>query len=289
MLKRSRVLIGAVAFAGATANAQFADDEHARPRIVSQHTALVAGETHSIGIAFDIDPGWHLYWDGINDTGFAPRIKLRLSDGFESKPPQWPVPKRYFPAEGILDHAYFNQVLIIVPVVVPADAPAGQSVRITADLEWLVCEEACIPGDASVSIDLPVVERGTKPAPTSDAPLFINTLTRVPKELPTPLPSWLAVRMDAATLHVRAEKATRITFYPFEKCQRPENLIAEGEAKGDTLRVRFKAPDSDRPGIAGVIEVEREGQPRPDVFVVRSTRESTGDRPAPRTDSSGGS
>ena len=284
------MLIGAGVLASAVAvNAQSGDDEHARPRFVSQHTSLIAGETQNIGIAFDIDPGWHLYWMGQNDTGFAPQIKLRLPEGFKSKPSLWPVPRRYFPAEDILDHAYFNQVLIILPLVVPEDTQPGQTVRITADLEWLVCEEACIPGAASISIDLPVAVRGTTSTPSPDANLFTSTLARVPKELPTPLPSWLTVRLDESSVSVRAENARRIAFYPYEKSRQALNLIAEGEVKGDTLRVRFKSSEAERPPIAGVIEIEREGQPRPDVFVVRSERKSPDERPVSRSDTNGGS
>lgn len=247
-----------------------ANDEHARARLVSEHTSLVAGETARLGIAFDIDPGWHLYWDGLNDSGFAPQMSLKLPEGFKARPLLWPAPKRYFPSDGILDHVYFNHVLLILPIDVSGEVPPGHTVRIEADLEWLVCKEECIPGGAKVSIELPVKPRGDNVEPSAEAAMFKAATERVPKALPKPLPQWLTVRMDERSLEVLATGATFIAFYPYEKCQRPIDLIREGEVRGERLHVKFDKPDANRRRIIGVIEIRRQGEPKADAYVVDS-------------------
>lgn len=262
------------------------DDHPARVRLVSQTKTLVAGETNFLGLAFEIDRGWHLYWNGLNDTGFAPQVKLRLPEGIKAGEIQWPVPRRYKPSEGILDHAYFDQVLLVIPLHVAVDMPTQRPISIEADVEWLVCEEACIPGDASVSVSLPVVPHGTAGDPSGDARLFDAARVRIPKPLPDPLPMWLTVRPAASSLEVRAEKAAFIAFYPYEQSQKPVDLIGEGEVRGDRLTVRFENKDDKRTGIAGVIEIRREGEQRPDVFVI-DTRPKSTDKGLPRAKETG--
>ena len=51
---------------------------HAFTRLIAETTMLSPGETCTLGVAFDIEPGWHLFWNGTNDTGYPISVSLDL-------------------------------------------------------------------------------------------------------------------------------------------------------------------------------------------------------------------
>ena len=54
-------------------------------------------------------------------------------------------------------------MLLPIALDVPADAAPGSPVHITAVVKWLACKEACVPGKASLPLDLPVTTDPPKP------------------------------------------------------------------------------------------------------------------------------
>src|SRR5688572_24226696 len=79
-------LMGLVLLAGlaGTGKRRPADPGHpARVRLVSERSALLPGQTNYIGLAFDIDPGWHLYWHGASDSGMPITFTLDLPAGVQ--------------------------------------------------------------------------------------------------------------------------------------------------------------------------------------------------------------
>lgn len=246
-----------------------ADDLHARPSLVAEHAALTPGAVNWIGVAFEIDDGWHTYWDGFNDTGEPMRMTLTLPEGFKADPLVWPAPKRYSAAEGILDHVYEREVLVLVPLHVPASA-AGTRVELKADLRWLVCSDVCIPERESVSLELPVAEGGRAPAKSSHAPLFERTRALVP----APAESNPAIRVRATPERgvVRVPGAERLEFFPARDCLPPVDAIADGQAQGQELTMRLGEPfdtDKDKPRrFSGVLKVVPAGGGAPAYYSI---------------------
>jgi DsbC/DsbD-like thiol-disulfide interchange protein len=259
----------------ASAQAGLDDEpEPARPSLIAESEGLVAGATNRVAVRFELDEGWHVYWRGQNATGFAATIELDLPEGWEAGPIVWPAPHRHVLAGGILDYIYENdQAVFVVPVTIPADAPTGP-VRLNADLEWLVCREACIPGWATVSLDTRVLPPTARPRPSVEAPLFEKAASRTPTPFPTGAaaprpPVELAFSGDGAartlTVTPRPERTDRaiewIAFYPDEDGATLADPIRTGlsGAKDDTpvppLRLRFSG---DEP-VRGILEIRFRG------------------------------
>lgn len=154
------------------------------PALLADTTAIVPGQAFRIGLKLKIAPHWHTYWQYAGDAGIPAEIKWQLPAGFEAGPIQWPIPENILQPEADLQtFAYSNEVLLWQKIQPPADLAPGASVELKADVSWLVCEELCIPGKASLSITLPVAasagaanaaefEKWTARLPSPDRPDF---------------------------------------------------------------------------------------------------------------------
>ncbi len=233
---------------------------HARARLLADPAAAVPGDTLILGVDFTVQPEWHLYWNGRNDTGFPIQVRPRLPEGFAAGALEWPAPERHLSAGNILDHVYTDSVTLLLPVAVPAGAAGRDSVTLAADLLWLACREACLPGSASVRLTLPVAaDRASAPPPPPDAAArFAEARARLPRPL-TPADG-VAVGEENGAPALRADGASGLAFYPFTDSAPLAQPIAGATARGDRLAL-VPSPDAP-PGSAfrGVLEVDRPGR-----------------------------
>ncbi|HRQ71565.1 MAG TPA: protein-disulfide reductase DsbD family protein [Phycisphaerales bacterium] len=220
---------------------------HAKPRIVLEHLTVTPGETAWIGVAFEIEDGWHIYWDGINDSGMAVEVEAALPVGWSMGDIHWPAPKRYFPSDGILDHVYENSVTILVPIEVPATARPGRIERLRLSLSWLVCADLCLPESADLDARVLIGRPGESRRTSRDLPLLERSRARLPREIPPDSLHW-----KAGTLVLTASSAARVAFYPRRDSLEPVSIIEDGVADGGRLTVRFR--EGDRP-VHGIMEV----------------------------------
>jgi len=239
-----------------TAHAQPADELHAKPRMLAIRQAAMPGETVMLAIDFAIDKGWHMYWPGYNDSGFALEAKMASSDNATVGSLIWPAPHRFSPAEGILDHVFMDHETVLLPVTINPNAQLGQTVLVRADLHWLVCEAFCLPESATVSIELSVSNAQSRPDVKT-----VEVFERAKARFPQPLDSnaGVDVSLEGNTLVVHAMGARQVAFYPLEDSREPRNLLEEGLTRADTLRVSFY--EGDKP-IVGVLEIWDELPPQ---------------------------
>lgn len=158
---------------------------HVKVEVLSNKGSVGFGEGQVyFGLHFILEPGWHVYWSNPGDSGEAPIANWFLPKGFHAKPMLFPAPKR-LPLGPLMDYGYEGDVLFIVPVDYEAFGAIGGPLLkyryIPVQVKWLVCREACIPGKAFLSLDLPV---STNAADSAAAPLFRKTLAKLPKPLP---------------------------------------------------------------------------------------------------------
>ena len=239
------------------------DALHARPTLIAESAGATPGRTIWFALDFEIDPGWHMYWPGQNDSGFALRAEFETSPNVTIGEPVWPAPHRYFPTDGILDHVFEERLTVLVPASVSADAKPGDRVSIGAELTWLACAEVCIAEDAEVSLQVPV-SVGEAPADARHAKAFAEARARVPRD-PEP-DDGVCVEVSDQMLRIHAAGATRLAFYPLEGARRPRRLIRDGEREGDTLEIELR--EGAEP-IAGVLEVWTERRAVSRVFTIR--------------------
>jgi DsbC/DsbD-like thiol-disulfide interchange protein len=151
--------------------------------LVSEQDAFVPGEELLLGVRFILQDGWHTYWTNPGDSGEAPRIQWRLPAGFEASAMQWPYPERLI-TPPFADYGYERQLLLMVPVRLPAGLREGETQKIAARVHFLVCRDVCIPGQKQLELSLPVKGRASASATRE---MFAAARARIPRPLP---PSW---------------------------------------------------------------------------------------------------
>jgi thiol:disulfide interchange protein DsbD len=128
----------------------------------------------TLGIRFTPDPHWHIYWKNPGDSGAAPRFKIQVLGG-KADPIQWPYPSR-LPISHLVNFGYPGEV--VFPFKIQLNSQA-KSLQIEAHLEWLVCQEECIPGFGTLTLNRPVTSH--EKWSTQDQTLLSRFLNLVPQ------------------------------------------------------------------------------------------------------------
>ena len=128
-------------------------------------------------------PKWHTYWENGGDSGAGTKINWTLPSGITAGDILWPVPEK-LSSEGLITYVYHDQVVLLVPLSIAANAPTG-TVDLKARASWLECAELCVPGNAQLSARLSI---GSESKASPDAAL----LEAWKKKLPQPKPASFA-------------------------------------------------------------------------------------------------
>lgn len=174
------MLTAIVAMTMAAAGVGVAQDTGKRVAIdlIADKRVAVPGETMWVALRQKIEPGWHTYWSNPGDSGEATRINWKLPPGAQASDIHWPVPEA-IPVGPLMNFGYSDEVLLLSQVTVPADAIAP--VTLTADANWLVCKEICIPEEGSASLKVGIADG----AQASDhASLIADAVARLPTAAP---------------------------------------------------------------------------------------------------------
>lgn len=233
-----------------------------RARLTSEQAALSPGRTATLGIVLDIEKGWHVYWNGKNDSGYEPQIKLSGPDGYQFGSVQWPTPTRYLSPGEILDHVYEERVVLLVPVRVPDDASGAA--RFEADLNWLVCRSVCVMEETTVNLELPVASSDSPASASRDAGLIQEARRRTPRPLPKERSKEPILRIwwQDGNVRVEAKDAAHLAFYPEKECSDLLDPIRSAESKDGRLDLRLVREDSRPLRLRGIVEY-RMGESEP--------------------------
>ena len=134
--------------AGAVAG-PWVENAEARVRLV--------GGAPGLGLDFELQPGWHIYWKNSGDAGYAPRIDFPASSAVRDARLLFPAPRRFDLPAGMVSFGYERAVLYpIAATIVPAAGAPLEPLKLTARVDYLVCREECIPHRADLALALPV-------------------------------------------------------------------------------------------------------------------------------------
>ena len=217
---RTLIAVLALALAGlagwARAQPSFGP-QHVHARLAAQTAGATPGSTVYVALVQRIDPSWHTYWRNPGDAGEATKIAWTLPPGWRAGDIVWPAPER-LPLGPLMNYGYRGEVLLPVPIEVPADATPGTTAHLGAAAAFLVCADICVPQDSTVALDIPIVA-GAAPADPAWGAKIARTLAEAPK------PSGLAASFDIVAGKLRiavaapdaaARATTDAYFYPFE-------------------------------------------------------------------------
>ncbi len=242
--------------------------------LLAERPVLVPGKTATFALHFTIKPQWHIYSNAISDSGGPPSAEWTLPPGFKVLPTLWPAPMRHLSPGDLLDHVYENQVTLLVPISVPADAKPGTSVKLAAELSWMVCKDICVIESQPVSIELPVAAQDI--AQVVPDPKFPAARARLAKPLnmgnaAEAEKAGVSVRWADTKLRIQVKDAKALTFYPLADSAGPINTIADCTAKGDALAIGFDPVDSAQPAksapVHGILEIKRSTPGAPETGV----------------------
>ena len=161
--------------------------------------------------------GWHTYWQNPGDAGLATAIRWVLPEGFTAGDIVWPYPQR-LPVGPLMNYGYEGAVSLLTQIMAPADLPPDQVVTLQAKTTWVVCAELCVPGAATLDLQLPV--RAGKP---QDDEHWMAVVAEAQAAIPKPAP-WPVVfsgdqdtlTLLVATTDFAAAPLADATFFPLD-------------------------------------------------------------------------
>lgn len=128
---------------------------HVEAQLISETTSIQPGKSVWVALHLKMDKEWHVYWRNPGDSGLAPKITWQLPSGFEAGDIQWPFPEK-IEVPPLVTYGYENEVFLLSEIKIPRTLSLEAPAKIKAKAAWLVCKEVCIPGQAELSISLPV-------------------------------------------------------------------------------------------------------------------------------------
>jgi|GEM_PF-1696490 len=125
-----------------------------RAELVSEQTAIEAGENLRLSLFLHHPEGWHSYTKDPGDAGLPTTLSWNLTAGFSASEIDWPPAEKI--TEGSLTvYGYTGDILLPVTITTPANL-SEPSYKFSAKAQWLVCKDICIPEEQEVEIVLPV-------------------------------------------------------------------------------------------------------------------------------------
>jgi thiol:disulfide interchange protein len=177
-------------------------NELVQAELIAEPPAVAPGRPFWVGMRLRIKEHWHVYWRNPGDSGEAVTINWRLPPGFAAGPIAWPKPQR-IPVAHLANFGYEREVTLLARITPPAALALAAPIDLAADVTWLVCEQECIPGEASLLLSLPVAGPSVAAAPDAATSASFDAARRA---LPQPAP-WAArmqIAPDRLTLDIDA-------------------------------------------------------------------------------------
>ncbi|NML24708.1 protein-disulfide reductase DsbD family protein [Zoogloea dura] len=242
----------------ATAAGATAETPHVKAELLAPASAVQPGETIRLGLRQRIAPHWHTYWLNPGDSGLPTRIAWTLPDGARADAIEWPAPSR-FTIGPVSNYGYAGEVTLISTLHVPADLKPGARFPVKATVDWLVCNEVCIPEQVELSLELPVIAAGT-PRQTGN-PLIDKAVAALPAASPWPVqlekgPGGLRLAADSPAL--AALQPVEAWFYAAEWGKTQHATPQPMSLEGDRFSLRFapgEAPPAVGETVAGILSL----------------------------------
>jgi thiol:disulfide interchange protein/DsbC/DsbD-like thiol-disulfide interchange protein len=187
--------------------------------LIADVARAVPGQPFRLGLRLKHDAAWHTYWRNPGDSGLPTRFEPAGPPEVTYGDIAWPAPQRLAIGD-LANYGYEGEVVLARQVTLPLQFAAGRA-RFQVQAQWLVCKDVCIPGEASLALDLPV---GPQAAPASPKLLgwFDDSAMRAPDPAVRLTAGWWQQGNEALLLLPSGTSAERAEFFPyFEGVVRP--------------------------------------------------------------------
>jgi thiol:disulfide interchange protein DsbD len=222
--------------------------ELVKAELISDVSAIKPGQKFRLGVLYNIEPGWHIYWKYPGDSGIPTKIEWHLPPGFKVHDLQWPLPLRDKEPGDLEVFDYTSEILLFATVEAPDELPPG-SITLEAKTNWLVCQSLCVPGSAQLKLDL-----GSGNSSASNAvQLFDKYSAQVPKPLAKGIQAQFnrsGKKLEIGVSGVPNEEA--LDFYPFPPA---ETEVGHVSRNGSKLFLSIESEPKPIDQIEGVLVV----------------------------------
>ncbi len=133
---------------------------HVDVRLIYDHQEVKPGDTIRVGVLFNMNKDWHIYWENPGDAGLPTRVEWK-SDGLDFGPLQWSAPGLYSESGGEWTTFGYDGEVVLYSDAVVKDGVSG-SIDIEADITYLACQNACVPGEHALTRTLRVGEQSVR-------------------------------------------------------------------------------------------------------------------------------
>ncbi len=229
--------------------------ELVKAELLADTNTVVPGKPFTVGLLLRMAPGWHTYWKFPGDAGIPTELKWKLPQGWKAGEIQWPIPLKTIDPGDIQTYGYQDEVLLMQEITPPASI-SDSTVKLSAEATWLVCEKICIPGNASLQLELP---KSTTSA-SANTEIFTRFRRLLPQNWPEPKVATANWTRTGSDLRLSVKSATlanypRADFYPL-----PEGETVVGHPKVESrsadevvFRVPIESASKDLSSIQGLI------------------------------------
>jgi suppressor for copper-sensitivity B len=129
----------------------WAVNTHSKVRLIAAASGVGTSREIRLGLEFKLKKNWKIYWRSPGDAGFPPRIDWAGSTNLRDATIAWPAPHR-FEVLGFNTAGYKDAV--VLPLTVRL-TEAGKDTRLVAKVDYLTCDEICVPYTVNLSLALP--------------------------------------------------------------------------------------------------------------------------------------
>jgi thiol:disulfide interchange protein DsbD len=190
---------------------------HGTVELIAEHNSIQPGHNFQVGLKFQLEKGWHIYWTNPGDAGQPPRVTWNLPAGLSAGEILWPYPKA-LSAFSAVDFGYEDETLLLVPMQANASLKPATA-NLNADLKLIVCQDVCIPGKAKVSLSLSVASQAPSASASAKA-AFDAAREKLPRPAPASWKFQAADRKDSFYLNgVVGRPIKEAFFFPLEESQ----------------------------------------------------------------------
>jgi suppressor for copper-sensitivity B len=142
-------------------------------RLISAVDGVGDRRSVTLGLQFRMKPGWKIYWRAPGDAGFPPNVDWGGSSNLGGAQLLWPAPHR-FDVSGLSTIGYKDEVVLPIQAML---LQPGKPLSVTAKVDYLTCNDVCIPYTATFALDLPP----TAAEPSSEATLIAGAMSALPR------------------------------------------------------------------------------------------------------------
>ena len=235
----TKILAGAgVLLLGSSNSLAQPQSDHVQIEAQTQYEGILPGESGILAVRFGIDEDWHIYWPGVSDSGYGVSLNIHTTGPITLEEPIWPTPTRHLQPGDILDNIYEDGAMVLIPFHVAQDAATDDAIFFDIESEFLVCSSICLPGQASTSTTISILDESSEKLPTPSSKQIQEAFTHRPK-LFDPKADDVRLQWASNAAAVMFRDATKIEFFPSKQCSELADPIKGSLVDGNRLIIKF--------------------------------------------------